>query len=622
MLRGVLAVALALVMAPSALAAEATSVVMLSDSGDYIGGGVPRWYHPGNAQISVGGTTGEISISVSGGNLGDYFSLDFAAPPGKALAPGTYVGAQRAPFREAGRPGIDISGDGRGCNTIEGLFEVKAFEVSGSTLQKLWIVYEQHCEGGESALFGEVRVNVPAPDGALVAPSLLRWPAGDVGRAGPAVPVTVTAAESLTITDASVAGANPGDFTERADECTGRALAAGSSCQVYLRPTATAPGTRNATLVVKDSAGRVHEVALQSFAYGGTTRWHMESDEGDYIGGGATWSYSPANGDQIAAGGSRQYIGFGLNAANGDWWSASFTPPEGDIIAPGTYEATRYPFNGTGAGMDVSGEGRGCNQLSGTFTVNSVNFFDDGTIRNVSVSFEQHCEHSAAALRGTLEFRAGDDTAPPPWMVASGGGGGTVTSLGTPTGPGSTRPATPNGPGPASGSPGASSEPERARCATRTYTLDRVIVGTARSDRLIGLPRAEMLVGGPGNDRLVGRGGDDCMDGGSGSDQLSGGTGSDLLDGNTGADRLRGNSGADVLAGAAGHDRLDGGSGNDVAAGNGGNDVVAGGAGNDVLSGGPGRDLLDCGPGRDVAVRGRGDRYRGCERIVTKLPST
>src|SRR3712207_3323194 len=92
--RGVLAVMVTLLMAPAALAASATSVVMLSDSGDYIGGGVPRWYHPGNAQISVSGSTGYLTVNVSGGNLGDYFHLDFAAPPGQALAPGTYVGAQ------------------------------------------------------------------------------------------------------------------------------------------------------------------------------------------------------------------------------------------------------------------------------------------------------------------------------------------------------------------------------------------------------------------------------------------------------------------------------------------------------------------------------------------------
>lgn len=593
--RGLVAVILALVLAPSAFAASATSVVMLSDSGDYIGGGVPRWYHPGNAQISVSGSTGYLTVDISGGNLGDYFHMDFAAPPGQALAPGTYVGAQRASFREAGRPGIDVSGDGRGCNTIEGLFEVKALDLNpDGTLARLWIVYEQHCEGGESALFGEVRIGVDAPDGALVTPTVLRWPAADVGRPGAAVPVTVVAAESLTIADASIGGANAGDFVERVDECTGRTLATGSTCQVYIRPTASGAGVREANLAIRDGAGRVHDVALQAFAYGGTTRWHMESDEGDYIGGGQTWDYSPAGGDLIAAGGSRQYIGFGVNGADGSYWGATFTPAQGDIIAPGTYRnASRYPFNGTGPGMDVSGEGRGCNQLSGSFTVNSVTFDDEGGLRTASVSFEQHCEHMTPALRGTLEFRAGDTTPPAPWMVASGGGGGAPSPFGS----------APQQPPAASGQapPSSTAQPDApatARCGTREYLASLVITGSDRADRLRGLPRADMLVAGPGNDRVQGRGGDDCIDGGPGRDRLSGGAGKDLLDGNRGDDLLAGGSGNDVLAGARGRDR------------------VFGGSGRDLLDGGPGRDRIDCGRGRDVAVRGKGDRYVRCERIV------
>jgi hypothetical protein len=66
-----------------------------------------------------------------------------------------YVGAQRAPFREAGRPGIEISGDGRGCNTISGSFEVRELVVAADgSVQRAWIMYEQHCEGGTAALFG------------------------------------------------------------------------------------------------------------------------------------------------------------------------------------------------------------------------------------------------------------------------------------------------------------------------------------------------------------------------------------------------------------------------------------------------------------------------------------
>jgi RTX calcium-binding nonapeptide repeat (4 copies) len=599
--RGVVAVIAALVLAPAAHAASATSVVMLSDSGDYIGGGVPRLYHPGNAQISVSGSTAYLDVSVSGGNLGDSFDLEFAAPPGRVLTPGTYVGAQRAPFREAGRPGIDISGDGRGCNTIEGLFEVKAFDVaSDGTLQRLWIVYEQHCEGGESALFGEVRIGVPVPDGALVTPGIVRWPATDVGRPGAAVPVTVVAAQALTITDASIAGADAADFVKRVDDCTGKALGAGGSCQVYVRPIAAGAGTRTATLNVRDSAGRVHGVALQAFAYGGTTRWHMVSDQGDWIGQGKTWDYRPADGDLIAASGSRQYLGLGVNGADGTYYGATFAPAQGDIIAPGTYtNATRYGFNGTGPGMDVSGEGRGCNTLTGSFTVNSVTFGADGSLRTASVTFEQHCEGGTPALRGTLEFRAGDTTAPAPWMVGSGGGAGTPSPLG----PGTGSPATGGTPGTGAGTgtgaaPGAGQQPATPRCGDRSYPTDRVILGTRRADRLRGRPRGEMLVGGPGNDRLFGLGGADCIDGGGGKDHLDGGRGND------------------IVLGGRGNDILVGGRGNDVLSGDGGNDVIRGGAGRDTIRGGPGRDVIDCGPGRDVAVRGKGDRYRRCEKLV------
>ena len=45
-----------------------------------------------------------------------------------------------------------------------------------------------------------------------------------------------------------------------------------------------------------------------------------------------------------------------VDGANGDWWYLDFVPSDGDILAPGTYaDATRYPFNGTGPGLDVYG---------------------------------------------------------------------------------------------------------------------------------------------------------------------------------------------------------------------------------------------------------------------------
>src|SRR5919201_507778 len=201
-------------------AASSSFVVMFSDPGDWIGGGGQRLFDAANARITLRGSAGYAEIGVSGGTAGDYYTLDFAAPSGQTLAPGVYVGAQRAPFREAGRPGIDIYGSGRGCNEISGLFEVLDIGVDGSgNVTRLWLVYEQHCEGWRPALFGEVRVGEPAStDPALVAPRTVRWPATDPGRASTVVPVTLHALDApVAITGVSLVGANASDFRIRED---------------------------------------------------------------------------------------------------------------------------------------------------------------------------------------------------------------------------------------------------------------------------------------------------------------------------------------------------------------------------------------------------------------------
>lgn len=68
------------------------------------------------------------------------------------------------PFQASGHPGIDVSGDGRGCNEIEGRFDVRDIAKNAAgEITRLWVLYEQHCEGDPAALFGEVMVNVPLP---------------------------------------------------------------------------------------------------------------------------------------------------------------------------------------------------------------------------------------------------------------------------------------------------------------------------------------------------------------------------------------------------------------------------------------------------------------------------
>ena len=126
------------------------------------------------------------------------------------------------------------------------------------------------------------------------------------------------------------------------------------------------------------------------------------SDPGDYIGQGGSWSFAPpADGMQVSA--SRTLV----MLATRDW-NAEFEGLVGERLEPGrTYEgAVRYPFNDAAPGLSICGDGRGCNQLSGTFTVNTIEFDAAGTLRAFDVTFEQHCEHFTPALRGTWTFTA------------------------------------------------------------------------------------------------------------------------------------------------------------------------------------------------------------------------
>jgi Ca2+-binding RTX toxin-like protein len=97
----------------------------------------------------------------------------------------------------------------------------------------------------------------------------------------------------------------------------------------------------------------------------------------------------------------------------------------------------------------------------------------------------------------------------------------------------------------------------RASADGRTASLElRLLVGTARADRLRGGAGTDLLFGGAGNDRISGGGGADLVCGGTGADRLDGGAGDDVLSGGAGRDRLRGGAGADTFLRSPGRDTL------------------------------------------------------------------
>ena len=72
------------------------------------------------------------------------------------LQPGYYTGLQRYPFHNPVLGGLNWSGAGRGCNTLQGWFIVDSVTYVSGALTAIDLRFEQHCEGGTAALHGAV----------------------------------------------------------------------------------------------------------------------------------------------------------------------------------------------------------------------------------------------------------------------------------------------------------------------------------------------------------------------------------------------------------------------------------------------------------------------------------
>jgi hypothetical protein len=148
------------------------------------------------------------------------------------------------------------------------------------------------------------------------------------------------------------------------------------------------------------------EVASGSLSFSG--------DQGDYISGGRAYAYSIEAKDRLTVNGSEDgnHVSVSVSGFNSDWWSLDLAAPSGQSLAPGIYDgATRWPFQGAGPGLDLSGNGRGCNTLTGTFTIQNVVFGPRGYVQTLDATYEQHCEGGATAARG--EIHIANPAAPP-----------------------------------------------------------------------------------------------------------------------------------------------------------------------------------------------------------------
>ena len=197
------------------VAAVSGSLTMTSDLGDPVGqGNSYSLVMPDASFMTHGDATyydGNM-VRVRAYAAGEWWSLEFQAPTGQTLTAGvTYANAIRG-VQSSPPPGplprMDVFGDGRGCNTVDG-----SFTVLGATygpygyLQSFHVTFEQHCDGLVPALHGELDVVAPpAPTAQSIQLTIdpagvAARPSGDAvvhGTIACALPVTTTVDVTVT----------------------------------------------------------------------------------------------------------------------------------------------------------------------------------------------------------------------------------------------------------------------------------------------------------------------------------------------------------------------------------------------------------------------------------------
>ncbi len=371
--------------------AQTTLLALDSDPGDFVGGGQHLRFTAADGTFSVRSNfRNSVSILFESSDFFPFWQLFFAAPANKTLAVGVYTGATGS--QSAGRPGLDVSGEGRGCNTLTGSFEIKEIAYGpDSEILVFWATFEQHCEGAVPALRGEVRINAQLAV-FVVAPS------EEAIEVGKPLSFTVTTTRFTAGAVALTATGLPTGalFTDHGDGTGTFSWTPGPS-QV---------GPHSIVFQADDGHGGTGSIPILVKVYGGTVLI-LDSQPGDDVGRGQHLTLLPSDG---TLSGFRNFLnGVSLEFGSDLSWLLDFAAPDGQPLAVGTYPgAQRFPFEAAGRpGLSVVSDFGACNTVTGSFEIKQVVYGPNNTVSGFWATFEQHCDGAGPALLGEVRLNVG-----------------------------------------------------------------------------------------------------------------------------------------------------------------------------------------------------------------------
>jgi uncharacterized delta-60 repeat protein len=159
-------------------AAAITTLTLDSDRGNYIGQSDYYSYTPATGKFNAirayptnPTSNNAIRISYSDGTSGTSWDLSFAAPFNAPLTAGTtYTGAARFPFQTSNQPGLDVSGAGRGYNSLTGQFTVNQIVYgSGDEILNFDAIFQEYGDGDPASESFKGRIQYRATPNNFVA---------------------------------------------------------------------------------------------------------------------------------------------------------------------------------------------------------------------------------------------------------------------------------------------------------------------------------------------------------------------------------------------------------------------------------------------------------------------
>lgn len=376
--------------------AQVSGLSYVSVGNEGLGQGLSETLEAPAVPMSAVMVNGSLTVRVGPDSSPWVFRL--RAPFYGPIVPGDYAGTANHVLTSPARPFMDISKYPRSCGTGDGWFRVRELSVAGDgQVQSLAIDFMNRCLPRQSPLVGSIRYQSSI---GFSVPTFMAMAGRDFG---------VIEGDTVFLDAGQSFSATPGDSLRyrwkqtdgppvtldyprmAAPSFAAPAVALeGSTLRFQLQVTNAAGVTVSDDVIVRvDSEGAAR------------TEVRLWGDGRDYVTEGVRYRFNRENANlqfKLMRG------AYGVFIWGDTMWDLYVAPPAGATLGKGRYlNAERYLVQSPDRpGLDLSGDGRGCNKLTGEFTVHQWHLNANGDPRRVEISFEQHCGDAAPAAYGRV----------------------------------------------------------------------------------------------------------------------------------------------------------------------------------------------------------------------------